>query len=166
MKIMFGFVSLISILIFTACSSTAPQDTSEESNTNSETAVDPEVDSSLETEDNSETNEGTYKTISAEEAFEMMENSDDYILLDVRTEEEFIEQRIEGAFLLPSSQVFREAEEKLPEKDSVLLVYCRSGRRSARASEQLSKMGYTNVYDFGGILDWPYDTVSGETDLQ
>jgi rhodanese-related sulfurtransferase len=105
---------------------------------------------------------GVYQKISAEEAYQMMEDSDDYILLDVRTEEEFEEARIEGAVLLPDYEVQDKAEKQLPDKDATILVYCRSGRRSAIAAEQLIDLGYTGVYDFGGIIDWPYDTVSGE----
>jgi phage shock protein E len=103
-----------------------------------------------------------YHKISAMEAMEMMESSDEYILVDVRTEAEFIEQRIEGALLIPDNQIKTEAERLIPDKDALLLVYCRSGRRSAAAAKELVQLGYTRVYDFGGILDWSYATVSGE----
>ena len=91
----------------------------------------------------------------------MMEESDDYILLDVRTEEEYLELRIDGAILIPDFEITDRAEADLPDKESLILVYCRSGRRSALASEQLAALGYTNVYDFGGIQSWPYETVKG-----
>ncbi|MCL1792653.1 MAG: rhodanese-like domain-containing protein [Oscillospiraceae bacterium] len=105
--------------------------------------------------------EGVYRKISAEEAREMMESSESYILLDVRTEEEYRENRIGGAMLLPDYEITKRAELELPDKNAVILVYCRSGRRSENAARELAEMGYTNVYDFGGIFDWPYETVGG-----
>ena len=114
---------------------------------------------SKETGDNSYSDKG-YQTITAEEAMEMMEKNDSYILLDVRTEEEFSEGHIEGAILIPDYELKEQAETKLPDKDALILIYCRSGRRSALAAKDLSDMGYTQVYDFGGIINWPYDTIS------
>jgi Rhodanese-related sulfurtransferase len=102
-----------------------------------------------------------YQKISAEQAKEMMDETDGWILLDVRTQEEFQEEHIEGAILIPDYEIAGRAESEIPDKDTVILVYCRSGRRSADAANELVGMGYTNVYDFGGIADWPYDTVSG-----
>lgn len=103
----------------------------------------------------------SYQTITADEANTMMEESDAFILLDVRTQEEFSEKRIDGAILLPDYEVAETAADVLPDQDALILVYCRSGRRSALAAEALANLGYTNVYDFGGIIDWPYETVSG-----
>ena len=91
----------------------------------------------------------------------MMAESDDYILLDVRTEEEYREQRIDGSVLIPNDEISIRAEAELPDKDAAILVYCRSGRRSASAAAELAALGYTNIYDFGGIQSWPYETVSG-----
>jgi len=108
-----------------------------------------------------ENTEPGWHTISAEEALTMMEESDNYILIDVRTEEEYNALRIEGAILIPDFEIRERAEAELPDKDATILVYCRSGRRSASAAEILSSLGYTNVYDIGGIIDWPYETVSG-----
>jgi len=105
--------------------------------------------------------DAVYQKIAATDAQRIMEESDDYILLDVRTQEEFEQTHIKGAMLLPDSEIQDKAEEKLKDKDAVILVYCRSGRRSAQAAQQLVNMGYTKVYDFGGINDWPFDTVSG-----
>lgn len=105
---------------------------------------------------------GVYRKITAEEAQKMMEDPGSFILLDVRTPSEFEEKRIEGALLLPDTEIKEKAEEILPDKEAVILVYCRSGRRSAQSAKELNQMGYTNVYDFGGIIDWPYDTVSGK----
>ncbi|MEG0541046.1 MAG: rhodanese-like domain-containing protein [Angelakisella sp.] len=97
--------------------------------------------------------------ITAEEAKKMMDGESDYIILDVRTKEEFDEGHINNAVLIPDSEIKQRAEAELPQKDQLILVYCRSGRRSAAAAEELVSMGYTNVKDFGGISDWPYDIV-------
>lgn len=102
--------------------------------------------------------ETAYKKISAEEAKAIID-SEDVIILDVRTQEEYNEGHIENSVLLPVNDIADKAEEKLPDKDAKILVYCRSGNRSATAAKQLIKMGYTNVYDFGGINSWPYGTV-------
>lgn len=105
--------------------------------------------------------ESAYHKITAEEAKKRMQDTQSYLLLDVRAPEEFLQQHISGAILIPDSQISAEAGKKLPNKDTPILVYCRSGRRSAGAAKQLVNMGYTQIYDFGGILDWPYETVSG-----
>ena len=91
----------------------------------------------------------------------MMQDSDEFILLDVRRDEEFRDEHIEGAVLIPDYEIESRAAAELPDKDALILVYCRSGRRSADAVNKLVGMGYMNVYDFGGIIDWPYDKVKG-----
>lgn len=103
----------------------------------------------------------SYKKISAEEAYTMMNESSDFVLLDVRTEEEFEEKRIDGAVLIPDYEISTSAEIELPDKEALIFICCRSGRRSANVANELIEMGYTNVYDFGGIIDWLYETVSG-----
>ena len=100
-----------------------------------------------------------YEQISAEKAKELMGTEKDYILLDARTEEEFDEGHIEGAILIPEYEVSTRAEKELPDKDQLILVYCRSGRRSKIAAQALVDLGYTNVKEFGGIIDWPYEIV-------
>ncbi len=107
----------------------------------------------------SESKAAVYQKITPEQAREMMQGQEAYILLDVRTEEEFAQGHIEGALLLPDYEIAQKAEEELPDKEAVILLYCRSGRRSEAAARKLVELGYTNVYDFGGIIDWPYDTV-------
>ena len=94
--------------------------------------------------------------IDAEEAKKMMEASEDIIILDVRTEDEYNSGHIEGAILIPDNEISDKAEEVLSDKAATILVYCRSGRRSASASQTLNDLGYTSIYDFGGIIDWPY----------
>lgn len=101
----------------------------------------------------------TYEQISAKEAKKIMDSEKDYIIIDARTEAEFAEGHIEGAILIPEYEIADCAEKELPDKDALILVYCRSGRRSKIASEELVKLGYTNVKEFGGIIDWSYETV-------
>ena len=108
-----------------------------------------------------------YTKIDAENAKKLMEEfsfegTGDYVLLDVRTEAEFNEKRIPGAVLIPDYELTKRAEAELPDKTQVILVYCRSGNRSATAAKALVAMGYNHVYDFGGIIDWPYETTSGK----
>ena len=82
------------------------------------------------------------------------------IILDVRTQQEYDAGHIEGAILLPNETIADTPPDALPNKDAEILIYCRSGNRSAQAAKKLVAMGYTNVYDFGGIIDWPYDVVT------
>lgn len=100
-----------------------------------------------------------YEMITAEEAKKIMDAEKDYIILDVREQDEFDEGHIAGAILLPYTEIDAKAEEVLTHKDKLILVYCRSGRRSKIASESLVSLGYTNVKEFGGIIDWPYEVV-------
>lgn len=101
----------------------------------------------------------TYEQISAKKAKEIMDTEKDYIIVDARTQSEFDEGHIEGAILIPEYEIAKRAEKEIPNKNAIVLVYCRSGRRSKIASEELVKLGYTNVKEFGGIIDWPYGTV-------
>lgn len=103
-----------------------------------------------------------YQTITSEKAKEMMDNDPNIIILDVRTEEEYNSGHIENALLIPDSDIESQAPTTLTDKEATILVYCRSGRRSALASKKLSDLGYTNIYDFGGILDWNYDIISNK----
>jgi len=102
----------------------------------------------------------TYTTISGKEAKKMMDENKDIIILDVRTREEYQEGHIEGAILIPDDEITEKAESMLTDKSETILVYCRSGRRSANASRELSDLGYINIYDFGGINDWEYDVIT------
>ena len=101
----------------------------------------------------------TYEQITAEQAKSIMDTEKDYVIIDARTEEEFAEGHIENAILIPEYEIANRAEKELPDKEQLILVYCRSGRRSKIASEELVKLGYTNVKEFGGIIDWPYKIV-------
>ena len=102
-----------------------------------------------------------YRKISAKQAKEMMDSGDPYILLDVRTEAEFAEIRIKGAILITNTEIRNRAGTELPDKNALIFVYCRSGGRSSGAAKELVSMGYTNVYDIGGIMNWPYETIRG-----
>ena len=99
-----------------------------------------------------------YKKITALEAKEIMD-SEDVIILDVRSRDEYEKEHIQNAVSLPSTEIESLAEEMLPDKNTTILIYCKTGKKSAEAAEKLVKMGYTRVYDFGGIEDWPYQTV-------
>ena len=101
----------------------------------------------------------TYEQITAEQAKTIMDTEKDYVIIDARTEEEFAEGHIENAILIPEYEIKDRAQKELSDKEQLILVYCRSGRRSKIASEELVKLGYTNVKEFGGIIDWPYETV-------
>lgn len=103
-----------------------------------------------------------YMKISAEEAKNIMEQSESYILLDVRTQEEYSAGHIEGAKLIPYDELSDRAAQELPDQRATILVYCRTGRRSEEAARVLVEMGYNHVYDFGGIEDWPYDTTNAQ----
>lgn len=113
-------------------------------------------------EDNTKSTENSSVIkINAKEAKEAKEAIDkgDVIILDVRTKEEYDSGHIENSILIPVNDIEKEAENILKDKEQKILVYCRSGNRSSQASKLLVKMGYTNVYDFGGIKDWPYEIV-------
>ena len=105
--------------------------------------------------------EVSYRQINMDEAITMMEEESSYIILDVRTPEEFADKHIPGAINIPNETISTEEIPELPDKDQLILVYCRSGNRSKQASEKLAALGYTNIVDFGGINDWPGETVTG-----
>ena len=102
--------------------------------------------------------EAVYMNITAQEAKEIMDQEQGYVILDVREQDEYDALHIPGAILIPYTQIEEKAKEILPDKDQLILVYCRSGRRSKIAAEALVDLGYTNIKEFGGIIDWPYET--------
>ena len=105
--------------------------------------------------------EQSYRQINMDEAIAMMEAENDYIILDVRTPEEFSEKHIPGAINVANETIGSKEIPELPDKDQLILVYCRSGNRSKQASEKLVALGYTNIVEFGGINDWQGEVVSG-----
>ena len=101
----------------------------------------------------------TYEQITPEEAKNIMDAETRFVIIDARTQAEFDEGHIEGAILIPEYEITDRAEEEIPDKDTLILVYCRSGRRSKIAADALIELGYTNVKEFGGIIDWQYEIV-------
>lgn len=101
-------------------------------------------------------NIGTYYQIPQDEAKRIMDEESDYIIVDAREQSEYDEGHIKGAIVIPYTEIQQKAEEMLPDKEQLILVYCRSGRRSKIAAQSLANMGYTNVKEFGGIIDWQY----------
>jgi len=110
-------------------------------------------------EENENETEGKVIMISPEEAKENLDEDSEIVLLDVRTPSEYESGHIEDAVLLPLDQLNEKASEVIPDQEKIYYVYCRSGNRSATAAQLLVDMGYENIYDLGGIIDWPYDTV-------
>ena len=101
----------------------------------------------------------SYDQISGAEAKALMDSESGYIIIDARTQEEYDQGHILSAILIPEYEIADRAEKELPDKNQLILVYCRSGRRSKIAAEELVKLGYTNVKEFGGIIDWEYEIV-------
>ncbi len=104
----------------------------------------------------------TYRQITIDEAATMMEQKTGYIILDVRRPDEFAAGHIPNAINVPNESISTNEITELPDKDQLIMVYCRSGRRSKEASEKLVKLGYTNIVEFGGILDWKGEVVTGQ----
>ena len=107
-------------------------------------------------------NTESYHQISQEKAKVMMEADDGHVIVDVRTQDEFDEGHIPGAICIPNESIGDKQPSELPDLDQSILVYCRSGRRSKEASQKLTDIGYTNVYEFGGIIDWTGEVVKGD----
>ena len=104
--------------------------------------------------------ERSYTQISQDEAREMMAQDDGHVIVDVRRQDEYDVGHIPGAILIPNESIGTEQPEALPDLDQIILVYCRSGRRSKEAAQKLFDMGYTNIYEFGGIIDWTGEVVT------
>ncbi|MBR1442422.1 MAG: rhodanese-like domain-containing protein [Firmicutes bacterium] len=104
----------------------------------------------------------SFQQISQDEAKEMITKDDGHIIVDVRRFDEYDRAHIPGAICIPNESIENEYPEELPDLEQIILVYCRSGNRSKQASQKLVDMGYTNVYEFGGIIDWTGEIVGGE----
>ena len=104
----------------------------------------------------------SYRQLSMDDAAAMMEQESGYMILDVRTPEEFADKHIPNAINIPNENIGTDEISELPDKNQLIMVYCRSGRRSKEAAEKLVKLGYTNIVEFGGIIDWTGETVSGK----
>lgn len=142
-------IILITLMLAVSCSAPAGEEPQVKNETNSPEPAEP-------------TGAAEYHKISAEDAKERMDSGDELIILDVRTQAEYDEERISGAILIPNETIGDEMPELLPDLNAEILIYCRSGRRSAEAAKKLVALGYTNVYDFGGIVGWPFATVDGD----
>ena len=103
-----------------------------------------------------------YQQISQATARMMMKADDGHVVVDVRRQEEYDEGHIPGAILIPNESIETERPEELPDLYQIILIYCHSGRRSKEAAQKLADMGYVNLYEFGGIIDWEYDIVTSE----
>ncbi|MCU6761106.1 Thiosulfate sulfurtransferase PspE precursor [uncultured Roseburia sp.] len=103
---------------------------------------------------------GSWRQVDAKDAALLMEDASDYVILDVRTQEEYDQGHIKGAVCIPNETIGEEVSEKLPQKDQTIFVYCRSGNRSKQASSKLAALGYTDVVEFGGISDWDGEIVT------
>ena len=121
---------------------------------------DKKTDDGVQNDPENESGKNSYKQISQAEAKALMDGENNYIILDVREQYEFDEGHIEGAILIPYTEIAEKAEGVLNDKDQLILVYCRSGRRSKIAAQSLADLGYTNVREFGGIIDWEYGIVT------
>lgn len=106
-----------------------------------------------------EESKSNYKKISSQEAKSMMESDEEMIIIDVREESEYNEGHIKDSLLLPLGNIEKDIEKMAKDKDKTILLYCRSGRRSSEAATILTNLGYSNVYDFGGIIDWDYEII-------
>ena len=155
MKRMMGIILTGVLLTAVGCSNAANQAESSKS----ETVASSESVKETAKEGNMEKTEGGYTHIDQETARQMMENEDGHVIVDVRSKEEYEAGHIPGAILIPNESIGTEQPKELPDLNQVILVYCRSGNRSRQASEKLANIGYTNVYDFGGIKDWTGETV-------
>lgn len=140
--------TLTVVLFLTACSSAGKGSSSEASSG-----------ASAKTSERETAGSEAYHKITAKEAKEMMD-AGGVTIVDVRTAEEYAEKHIPDALLLPVESIGNEMPEALPDKNAVLLLHCRTGVRSKQAADKLTALGYTNVYDFGGIVDWTYDIVN------
>ena len=104
--------------------------------------------------------QAAYSQITPEEALEMMAKDDGHVVVDVRRQDEYDAGHIPGAILIPNESIGSDSPEELPDRDQVILIYCRTGNRSKQAAQKLAEMGYTNIYEFGGINTWPGELVT------
>ena len=150
MKKYFITIIVAVMLVLAGCSCSKEADNT--ANTSTSTNVNEE-------NKNMTANNKTYKQISQEEAKEMMKKDDGHIIVDVRRQDEYDNGHIVGAILIPNESIGTSQPDPLKDLDQIILVYCRTGNRSKQAAQKLADMGYTNVYEFGGINTWDGDVV-------
>lgn len=153
MKKVYKYIMILTAMLFmfSGCapqnrSSISPPDTPKESVKDMETNTSPEI---------------IYQKLDQKTAIENLSKDKTILLVDVRTPEEHAEKRIPDSILIPDYEIEKSASKLLPDKEAVIYLYCRSGRRSKAAANQLIDMGYAQVFDIGGIIDWKYETESG-----
>ena len=153
-----SFASIVSLAGLTGCfGAAADSNGNGNSNNNSNSNGNGNSNSNGSNATNDSSNSSSYQQVDTETAKELIDTEDDYVILDVRTQAEYDESHIPGAILIPHDTVATAAEDALPDKGQLILVYCRSGNRSKQASQALVDLGYTNVVEFGGINSWPYE---------
>ena len=148
MKILKGTIALLTVILTLFSCGCGKDNNIKSTNTTEEI-----------TTENTTVNALGYEQISGDQAKHIMDTEEGYIIIDARTQEEFDEGHIENAILIPEYEISERAEKEIPDKNQLILVYCRSGRRSKIASQALVDSGYTNVKEFGGIIDWEYEIV-------
>jgi phage shock protein E len=153
-KILIVLFVILSLGI-TACSNTNISDPQ----TNDSNTPTPQVQAQAEPKTS---NASGYTKLTPEEAKKRLDSDKGIVLLDVREQDEYTEGHIKNSILFPLGTIEADASAKLTDKNATIFVYCRSGRRSALAAEAFVKLGYTKVFDFGGIIDWPYEVITGE----
>ena len=154
-RILRGFLIVLFVFSFSACGLAANKTEESKKEKKESRMTESKKDSNI-TIQADENNE-----ITATKAKEIIDTVENVIILDVRTQEEFKQSRIPNSILIPNYEIASRAEKELPDKNAIILIYCRSGNRSASATKEMRAMGYTRVYDFGGIIDWPYETIKG-----
>ena len=151
-------------LLFAGCTGNTNQTNTPSTDSKETEATEPlattHTEESKKAEETEETKKASYLQISGEDAYLLMQSESDFAIIDARTEEEFSQGHIKNAILIPEYQIAEKAPSLLPNKDQLILVYCRSGRRSKIAAQALADLGYVNVKEFGGIIDWQYETVT------
>lgn len=110
--------------------------------------------------ESTESSDHTYRQITQDEAKELMQADNGSVIVDVRRQDEYDSGHIPGALLIPNESISTDRPEALPDLNQIILIYCRSGRRSKEAAQKLADMGYTNIYEFGGIIDWNGETTT------
>ena len=150
---------LLAIIILLVCSMVSCMN----NNTDIEITIDNEIIEEEPLEDNMK-NEITYSNM--DDILSIMDLNDEYIIVDVRTFEEYCDGHIPGAINIPNESIVDEQPELLPDKDALILIYCRSGNRSKQAAQKLLSMGYTNLVEFGGIIDWKGEIVNGNNPFE
>ena len=153
-----GIMMLLSLVLLSGCSDKKPVS---ETQSEEESVIRTQTDSESET-----AQEDSYSQISQETALQMMEVDDGHVIVDVRRQDEYDAGHIPGAILIPNESIGTEQPDELPDLNQIILIYCRSGNRSKQAAQKLFDMGYTNIYEFGGINTWTGQVVTTQEEQE